>query len=116
MLYYVMLCYAIITTSVIISIIVTLSLYIYIYIYISLYIYTCIYIYIYIYIYAYTKAFTLRPARPAPPGSPPRLQDFGLSENAFQKILLQCLPCQISGGTRLSNTTCLTHVFFKSGE
>ena len=69
----------------------------------------CVYIYIYIYIYILLRQRWNEAAWGCyfPPGLHPRDQAGGRFR-ADKKWT--------SGGTTLSNTTCLTHVFFKSGE
>ena len=67
--------------------------------------YAYIYIYIFIldiHIIVYTSVYRCRRRRADPQGAP------GGGEREDQRLVLR--------GNHLSNTTCLTQVFFKSGE
>ena len=113
-------------------VVVCIHIYIHIYIYIYTYLYLSLFlslslslcIYIYIYIYAYTYATPKAPYVPTPPGPPTLAQTSSTGSTSRAPSAPDSaredeldLMCRVrSGGHHLSDTTCLTHVFFKSRE
>ena len=120
-------------------------IYIYIHTYVRTYIHTyihnmCIYIYIYMYIYIYIHTYQLYyhlswTAKTALSCCPSRSTAnarkggwFGWKPSSSSTFSIracrayplveigQAVPCAVIRGNRLSNTTCLTQVFFNNGE